>query len=113
MSHALPGYSPLLFFLHHVELGLGLLQLLLLLLNFLQQLLTLLEQAFLKGGGIILLETLKVKNLRDDVCPTYNDINVCLRQCSGFNLKYYSMMSSSSLSVKRSCEQILNNLSVS
>lgn len=45
---SLPGYAPLLFFLHHVEFGFGLLQLFLLLLDFLQQLLTLLQQPFLE-----------------------------------------------------------------
>lgn len=45
---SLPGDTPLLFFLHHVEFGLSLLQLFLLLLDFLQQFLTLLQEAFLQ-----------------------------------------------------------------
>jgi len=44
---SLPGYAALLFLLHHVEFGLSLLQLFLLLLDFLQQLLPLLQQTFL------------------------------------------------------------------
>ena len=47
-ASSLPGYAPLLFLLHHVEFGFSLLQLILLLLDFLQKLLTLLQQAFLK-----------------------------------------------------------------
>lgn len=45
---SLPGYAPLLFLLHHVEFGFSLLQLFLLLLDFLQQLLALLQQPFLE-----------------------------------------------------------------
>lgn len=45
---SLPGDAPLLLFLDHVELGFSLLQLFLFLLNFLQELLTLLQQAFLE-----------------------------------------------------------------
>ena len=43
-----PGNAPLLLLLHHVELGLCLLQLLLLLLDLLQELLALLQQTFLE-----------------------------------------------------------------
>lgn len=53
---SLPGDAPLLFFLHHVEFGLRLLQLLLLLLDFLQQLLTLLQQAFLEEQKSVILQ---------------------------------------------------------
>ena len=46
---SLPGNTPLFFLLHHVELGLRLLKLLLLLLDLLQKLLALLQQTFLEG----------------------------------------------------------------
>lgn len=68
---SLPGYAPLLFLLHHVEFGFSLLQLFLLLLDFLQQLLALLQQPFLEEQGQAILQQIfkmqkeKKRNLRN------------------------------------------------